>query len=476
MVYLPHWPIPSSFGKREINYETVFLRMQEVLQKLDNPQQKLPPVIHITGTNGKGSTLAFLAAILQASGLKIHSYTSPHLHDCNERILLNGEKISDNFLFENMEEARIAAAATPLTFFEGFTIGAFLAFSKVPADLLLIETGMGTRIDATNIIAEKLATIIAPISFDHTEYLGDSIAKIAFEKAHIIRPQTPVIIGPQPKQAQEIIELIAQDQNAPMIRYDKEFAIILDEENGSFDLTFFTENLQKNNSDFEKKFRKNSAENSTTKIELLNLPSPALAGQHQYINAATAIAAALSLPFAITQKQIELGLARVQWPSRLEKVTNNLYKILQNSASEIFLDGAHNQAGAFAIARFLMEEKKRDLEIYQQNFTAEEKFTPKKTFVICGFTKNKCRPQFLENFIGVADEMVAIRVDGEPNPEDAEVISKIATEIGLPAKACNDLLDAIYYLKKLSDNMPCRIVICGSLHLARDVKKFGAKI
>ena len=222
---------------------------------------------------------------------------------------------------------------------------------------------------------------------------------------------------------------------------------------------------QKNNS---------ATENST--IELLNLPAPALAGQHQYINAATAIAAALSLPFAITQKQIELGLTRAQWPSRLEKVTNNLYKILQNSASEIFLDGAHNQAGAFAIARFLMEEKKRDLEIDQQNFTAGEKFTPKKTFVICGFTKNKCRQQFLENFIEVADEVVAVRVDGEPNPEDAEVIAKIAKEIDLPAKACDDLLDAIYYLKELSDNTPCRIVICGSLHLARDVKKFGTKI
>jgi len=154
-MYLPHWPIPSTFGKREINYETVFFRIQEVLSKLENPHLKLPEVIHVTGTNGKGSTIAFLAAILQAKGLRTHIYTSPHLHNCNERIVLDGEKISDAFLFEVMEEARIAASSTPLTFFEGFTIGAFLAFAKVPADILLIETGMGARIDATNIIQKK---------------------------------------------------------------------------------------------------------------------------------------------------------------------------------------------------------------------------------------------------------------------------------------------------------------------------------
>ncbi len=428
-MYLPHWPIPSSFGKREINYETVFLRMSEVLERLGNPHQKLPPIIHVTGTNGKGSTIAFLASILQARGLVVHIYTSPHLHDCNERIVLAGEKISDNFLFEVMEEARIGAGETPLTFFEGFTIGAFLAFSKTAADVVLIESGMGARIDATNIIEKKLATIITPISFDHTEYLGNSIAQIAVEKAHIIRPQTPVIIGPQPKQAQEIIEIIARDQNAKMIRYDQEFSILLDEENQHFDLQYF--------------------EN-----ELCNLPAPTLIGQHQYINAAIAISAALTLPFQINQHHIEQGLARASWPSRLEKITNNLCKILKNPHSEIFIDGAHNQAGAFAVARFLNSSKK--------------------SFIICGFTKNKCKKEFLQNFVGIADGAVAVRVDGEPNPESAEVICKIAATIGLVMKPCDSLLDAIYYLSELAKNEPCRIVICGSLHLARDVKKFGA--
>lgn len=433
MTYLPHWPIPSSLAKQQIDHETVFLRMAEVLQKLGNPHHKLPPAIHVTGTNGKGSVIAFLASIFKARGLTTHIYTSPHLHDCNERIVLAGEKISDNFLFEVMEESRIAALKTALTFFEGFSIGAFLAFSKVPADVLLIESGMGARIDATNIIEKKLATIITPISFDHTEYLGNSIAKIAFEKAHIIRPQTPVIIGPQPKQAQQIIELIARDQNASMICYDQEFSIILDEDNKHFDLRYF-------------------------KNELCGLPAPALAGQHQYINASIAIATALTLPFSINQQQIEKGLTNVYWPSRLEKI-NNIFN--KNPDSEIFIDGAHNQSGAFAVARFIAEKKSEDLA----------KNLVKRNFIICGFTKNKCKKEFLQNFVGLIDCAIAVRVDGEPNPESAEIICEIGKQVKLDMKPCDDLLDALYHLNKMAGDQAYRIIICGSLHLARDIKK-----
>lgn len=164
MVYLPHWPIPATLGKRQIDYETVFERMSIVLERLGNPHQKLPPVIHVAGTNGKGSAVSLIAEIFKQSGYKAHIYTSPHLHDCNERIVLAGEKISDNFLFEIMEEVRIAAEDVPLTFMESFTIGAFLAFSKVPADIAVIECGMGGRIDATNIIEKKIA------DFNHANF------------------------------------------------------------------------------------------------------------------------------------------------------------------------------------------------------------------------------------------------------------------------------------------------------------------
>lgn len=433
MVYLPHWPIPSSFGKREIDYERVFERMSQILEKLENPHKKLPPTIHVTGTNGKGSVIAFLAEILRQAGLKVDVFTSPHLHHCNERIVIDSEKISDSYLYEIMEEARIHSHSTPLTFFEGFCIGAFLAFSKSNSDVLLMEAGMGARIDATNIIDKKLATIITPISFDHTEYLGNTIEKIAFEKAHILRPQTPVIIGPQPVAAEKIIEIIAADQNAEIIRYDKEFEIIKDQEindsAGNFDLRFFDRIIQ-------------------------DLPAPNLAGDHQYINASIAISCALTLNFNINENHIRQALKKTFWPSRIEKIHSNFSK---NKENEIFIDGAHNQAGAFALAKWILAQKKLD---------------EKKNFIIVGFTKNKCKKEFLLNFANIADLIVAVRVDGEPNPESSEEIARIAETAGIKIHQEQDLLDAIYYLEKICNHRAYRIVICGSLHLARDVKKF----
>ena len=434
MVYLPHWPIPATLGKRQIDYETIFERMAIVLKKLGNPQKKLPPVIHVAGTNGKGSATSLIGEIFRQAGYKTHIYTSPHLHDCNERIVLSGEKISDNFLFEIMEETRIAADQTPLTFMESFTIGAFLAFSKMPADVVVIECGMGGRIDATNIIEEKLATVIMPISFDHVEYLGNSIERIALEKAMIIRPQTPLIVASQPKKAREIIEILARDQNVETYFYDEDFEILLDDESGKFDFKFRDQILE-------------------------NLPKPALLGSHQYINFATAVAAIFATKdkFQISQNHIRQAISTVYWPSRLEKVKNNLNKLLKNSASEIWIDGAHNEAGAFAVGRFLSEQE------------------DKKTFVICGFSRGKCKKEFLEKFKNIS-EVIAVRVDGEPYPESSEIISELGSSIGMKIYASNDLPDAISYAAKSIDYQPCRIVICGSLHLARDIKKFSKMI
>lgn len=446
MVYLPHFPIPSSLGNAKINYETVFERMSEVLAKLDNPQQKLPPVIHIAGTNGKGSTAALLAKIFLCAGYKTHLYTSPHLHDCNERIVLNGEKISDNFLFEVMENVRIAAQNTSLTFMEAFTIGAFLAFAKEPADVVVVECGMGGRIDATNIIENKLATIITPISFDHMEYLGNSIERIAVEKAMIMRPKTPLIVASQPKNALRIIDILAKDQQIPTYYYDQDFVVSFDEETKEFDIEFF-----------------GKKENYL----LENLPKPALLGSHQYINFSTAIACILAIQeqflnlFSIQQSHIRQAIKTVTWASRLEKINNNLNKILNNDKSEIWIDGAHNEAGAFSLARWILERK------MTENFN-------KKIFVITGFSRNKCKKEFLEKFRNIAEELIAVRVDGEPYPEEAETISKIANSINLKNYACSDLLDAIHYIKNNNPEQEVLIVICGSLHLARDVRKFGS--
>src|SRR3989344_5879457 len=426
MVYLPHWPIPSTLGKRQIDYETVFERMSEVLDRLGNPHHKLHSVIHVAGTNGKGSTTALIAKIFSCAAYSTHIYTSPHLHECNERIVLNGEKISDNFLFEVMEETRIAAAETPLTFMEAFTIGAFLAFSKTPADILVVECGMGGRIDATNIIEKKLATVITPISFDHTEYLGNSIERIALEKAMIMRKETPLIVASQPSKAREIIETLARDQNIKTYFYGEDFDVFMDEKSGQFDF-------------------------SCGDVFFENLPKPALPGDHQYINFATAIVTALIINDQLPIISFEQAIRNVYRPSRLERVENDLQKIFP-AGSELWIDGAHNEAGAFALARFLLNED-----------------DGLKNFVICGFSRNKCKKEFLEKFKNIA-EIVAVRVDGEPYPEEAEKISAIGNELGIKIFAAPDLLDALFYIKNKSEDQPCRVVICGSLHLARDVR------
>lgn len=432
MVYLPHWPIPSTLGKRQIDYETVFERAAPVLEKLGNPHQKLPPVIHVSGTNGKGSAVSLLAKIFSCANYSVHIYTSPHLHESNERIVLDSEKISDNFLYEIMEEVRLAAEETPLSFMEAFTIGAFLAFSKIPADVLIVECGMGGRIDITNIIEKKLATLIMPISFDHVEYLGNSIERIALEKAMIMRKDTPLIVASQPQAAKNIIKILAADQGIPAYFYDEDFSIIMDSISGEFDFEF-------------------------DKIFFENLPSPALKGSHQYINFATAIAATslLKEKFNIEETHLRQAISNVYWPSRIEKIQNGLNKILDNSESEIWIDGAHNAAGAFSLARWILEQ---DLE--------------KKNFVICGFSRAKCKKEFLEKFKNIA-EVLAVRVNGEPYPEDPEKISQIGSEIGMNILPFSDLDDALYYIKKISEGQPCRVVISGSLHLARDVKRLG---
>jgi len=486
MVYLPHWPIPHTLGKCEIDYESVFERMNLVLEKLDNPHKKLSRVIHISGTNGKGSCAALLAKIFSCAGYKTHLLTSPHLHDCNERIILNGEKISDSELFCVMEESRIAAESfepqIPLTFAEGFTIGALLAFAKNPADIVIIECGMGGRIDSTNIIEEKLATIIMPISFDHMEYLGNSIERIALEKAMIMRQKTPVIVASQTSKALEIIDILAKDQQAPTYYFEQDFSVLMDEENGEFDFEFFGKNLE---GYFE------------------NLPKPALAGSHQYINFATAIATILAIQdqnsdlFKIEEEHIRQGISNVFWPSRIEKVTNGLNKILGNEESEIWIDGAHNEAGAFSLARWMQEQNHPNPSLKRRGFIGESLerrgfigeslerrgfigeslensgFIRKSTFVIVGFSKGKCKKSFLEKFTNIAEEIVAVRVDGEPNPEKSQVIFEMIESLGIKSFAADDLLDALHHIAKSVNHQACRVVICGSLHLARDVKKFG---
>lgn len=421
-MYLPHWPIPSTLFNKKINYETVFDRMEIVLQKLGNPHKKLKNIIHVAGTNGKGSSVAVLTQIFSEAGFKTHNYTSPHLHNCNERIVLNGEKISDGFLNEILEEVRIASKNVELTFFEAFTIGAILAFSKVESDVIILECGMGGRIDATNIFEQKLATLITPISFDHIEYLGDKIEKIALEKSFIMRKNTPLIVSSQSVQAKNIIKILANDQKIKSYFYDEDFEILLDEESGEFDLKFGTKIIK-------------------------NIPKPSLLGEHQYINFASAIAVILAIndEFKINDELIKNAVKNVVWKSRIEKINGF-------TNFDVFIDGAHNSSGAFALSKWISQ-------------TAKNYY---KTYVIVGFSKNKCKKEFLLNFKNIA-KLIAVKVEGEPYPESLEVIYKIGNDCGLEITTKDNIFEAINFVKNQKEQK-VRVVICGSLHLARDVK------
>ncbi len=428
MVYLPHWPIPSTLGNRIIDFETVFERAKIVLKKLGEPHKNLPKVIHVAGTNGKGSTASLVAKIFQCHGYKTHLYTSPHLLDCNERIVLYGEKISDRELYRVLEQTRINSTNIDLTFMEAFTIGALVAFAENPADILVIECGMGARIDITNIIEEKIATIITAISLDHTEYLGDTIQKIAMEKSFIMRDQTPLIVSSQPHEVLQILKLIADDKKIPSYFANYDFGFEVNQTSKEFDFWWGDDFI------------------------LPNLSPPALIGNHQYDNFATAIATCMAISdiFSFDYNHINQAIKSVEWKSRIEKIDNNLNKFLENSESEIWIDGAHNEGGARALSDWILS--------HQDN---------KMNFVICGFSRNKCQINFLNKFEKI--KLISIRVNGEPYPESSQNIYEIGKKNNLDIMDGEDLLTALNLIKAISNNMPCRLVICGSLHLARDV-------
>lgn len=377
----PFWPNPSGYRDIELGLTRVF----QLLERLGNPHLKIPPTIHIAGTNGKGSTQAFLRAIFEENNFKIHSYTSPHLVNFNERILLAGAEISDEFLTEILTECQNAAQENPkiaVTFFEGITVAAFLAFSRIPADVLLLEVGMGGRLDATNVLPKVLASVITPIDFDHQDFLGDTLEKIAFEKAGIIKKNCPVFVAKQNEEALKTIENQARAMDCEIYNLDKKF------------LEF----------------------------------AVSLAGNHQHQNAALAATLAQNL-FAISDEKIASALKKTKWPARLQKINHGKFFEMLPRSCELYLDGSHNPQGAMTVRDFLKSKNAA------------------KKIVIFGMLKDKNCAEFLEIIASEIDQLVTIEIPDETKSRSASEILEIAQKLKINSQTAQNLEDAFTKIK-----------------------------
>jgi dihydrofolate synthase/folylpolyglutamate synthase len=406
-------------------------RVQRLLAALDHPERKLPPVIHVAGTNGKGSTIAFLRAILEAAGKRVHVYTSPHLVRFNERYRLaasgEGQLVSDAELVATLEECERVNAGAPITVFEITTAVGLLLFARHPADVLLMEVGLGGRLDATNVIEHPLATIITPISIDHIDFLGDTIEKIAAEKAGILKRGSPAIVAAQQRDALAAIERQAARLNVPLKIAGEDWTAT--EERGR--LVYQDE------------------------AGLLDLPAPKLYGRHQFENAGLAIAALRAIkPFKIAPAAYEAGMVKADWPARLQRLAAGRLVDLAPAGSELWLDGGHNPDGGRAIAAALADLEER---------------VSRPLVLIVGMLASKDCEGFLGNFTGLARRMIAVPVPGAEKGLSAEAVADAARAIGMTATSRDNLDEALDAARKLDLDPPPRILITGSLYLAGEV-------
>ena len=397
-------------------------RMWRILERLGNPQAQLPPVIHVAGTNGKGSTVAYLRAIMEAAGLRVHCYTSPHLVKFHERIRVAGELISEPDLTVLLEECETANGGAPITFFEITTAAAFLAFSRTPADYLILEVGLGGRLDATNIVARPRACVITAIDYDHQQYLGVTLTLIAHEKAGILKRGVPAIVGVQPDEARAEIERVAERLSAPLAIANQDWQSF--EQHGR--LVFQDEN------------------------GLLDLPLPHLQGRHQVDNAGNAIAAVRALGDPrIADAHIAQGLKSVTWPARMQRLGPGALWPHVPGDAELWLDGGHNPAAARALAQAFSDLNDRH---------------SRPLVLVWGMLNTKDVASFIGAFAGIAHRAVAITIPDEENAVAAEALAQAARGKGLAAETAASLEDA---LKQASLTTPApRILICGSLYLA----------
>lgn len=406
-------------------------RMERLLVRLGHPENNLPPVVHIAGTNGKGSTTAYMKAALEAAGLGVQAYTSPHLVRFNERIVLDGNAIDETLLMDLLLECEAANGDAPITYFEVTTACAFLAYARRPADITLLEVGLGGRLDATNVIDAPALCVITPISVDHVQFLGPSLEQIAAEKAGILKPGVAAVVAPQEATAMAAIEARAAEVGAPLLRHGEEWDF--SDDAGAEGLSVYFGDRK------------------------IDLPLPALPGAHQHANAALAAAALIQLDRAeLDQAAIAAGLENVRWPARLQRLDADAFGAGLPADAEVWLDGGHNAASGEALARVLAE--------WRQGLGTMP------LYLIVGMMNVKDIGGFLSPLAPFAEAAFAVSIPGEPNALPAAELAQQALEAGLaavePAESVGAALAAI---AAAASGVSPRILIVGSLYLAGSV-------
>ena len=407
-------------------------RIERLLAALGHPEQKLPPVLHVAGTNGKGSFLAFARAIAEALGKRVHVYTSPHLIHFHERVVLAGPHgsgpIAEDLLVDCLARAEAANDGGLITLFEITTAAAFLAFAETPADYLLLETGLGGRLDATNVVARPALTAITPVSIDHVSFLGETLTEIAGEKAGILKPGVACVVGRQEQEAFRVIEARAEQVGAPLHVAGRDFDMY--EQHGR--LIFSTPN------------------------RLIDLPLPRLKGRHQIENAGMAIAAAeLLFGETLTTRALEQGLTQAEWPARLERLPAGSLHAYVAEGTEIWLDGGHNPAGGKVIAQALAELEER---------------VPRTMHLVFGMMETKDAHAFIAPFKGLVERVYTVPIPNEPNAFSAEALADIARAGGFDVAVAASVPGALLKSQAALPG-PGRVLICGSLYLAGHVLK-----
>ena len=399
-------------------------RVHRLLGALGNPEHGLPPVVHVTGTNGKGSVIAFMAAALEAAGYRVHVYSSPHLVRFHERIALAGVPIDDDDLAALLAECEAANRGLPITFFEITTVAAFLAFARTPGDVLLLENGLGGRLDATNVVARPALSVLTPISIDHVQFLGATVAEIAFEKAGILKAGVRAVIGPQVPEAMAVIARRAGEVGSPLIRFGREFTGALQGEGLVY----------------------RAGERT------LGLPRPGLVGAWQTVNALVAVACLEALEgFAVTPAQIAAGLVEARWPARMQRLGRGPLCEALPVGWELWLDSGHNPGAGVLLAETLADWADRPLHL------------------VCGMLNTKDSRGYLAPLAGVAEDVTCLAIPREPASRSAEDLAQAARAAGFArVTTAPDVAAALAAIVARGAG-PARVLICGSIYLAGKV-------